>query len=215
MKKTFFIALGLLLVFGTIIYLVEKDKGDNKTANNGDLEREIVEVGTTTALLETYSFEEAVSEAELIAEIEIDKYLEEIKEPSPKTLFDAKIINSYTNDSSLKDIKVLQQGTKEYSFNGNPLFEKDEKYILFLKKAVGDRFDGTDTYWILGEETNIYSIIDNNIIKKWALRDDVLTTIEIKDNRNINSNDNSNKDSQLLDKDLFEDIMKKVIEESK
>ncbi|WP_391203809.1 hypothetical protein [Psychrobacillus sp. L4] len=208
MRKRNYIGFGLIFALGTIFYLEGRETGDIEATKNVVLESEIVKTSGIRGELQVYSFEEAVNKADLIAEIEIVKYLEDIKEPSPKTLFDAKIINTFSGNTSLRNIEILQQGNKEYSFNENPLFKKGEKYILFLKKAVGDRFDGTDTYWLLGEETNIYSVINNKIIKKWALWDEELTSIEIEEN-------NSNKNSQLLDKNLFEEKMKKVINELK
>lgn len=208
MRKRYYFWFGLILALGTIIYLEGREIGDKKTSKNVVLENETVHKNGIHAKLQTYNFEEAVNKADLIAEIEIEKYLEDIIEPSPKTLFDAKIINTFSGDTNLKNIMILQQGNKEYSFNENPLFKKGDKYILFLKKAVGDRFDGTDTYWLLSEETNIYSVINNNLIKKWALWDEELSSIEIKEN-------STNNNSQLLDKNLFEEKMKKVINEMK
>ena len=102
----------------------------------------------------------------------------------------------------MKNIKIIQQGNQEVSINGNALFSKDEKYILFLKNVEEDSQYSPDTYWILGEETNMYKIIDNNTIKKMAMNDSLLNEIEIKDNDQF---------TQLLDKQLFEEKVETII----
>jgi hypothetical protein len=68
------------------------------------------------AALEAYSFDESVEISDLIAEIEITKKVSEIDEPSPKTLFIAKIVKVFkgeTNGSEDNSISVMRQGNSE------------------------------------------------------------------------------------------------------
>ena len=86
------------------------------------------------ASLEEYSFDESVEISDLIAEIEIIEKVSEIDEPSPKTLFNAKIIKVFKGElNSNKDnsIVVMQQGNSEWIFNNNKLFEAGENMYYF------------------------------------------------------------------------------------
>lgn len=203
-KNIIGITLGLTIVLGIVIIVVVSGSESKQVAKDSVVENyETVERVIYTRL-ETFSFEESVNKADLVAEVVIGKNIDDISEPSPKTLFEANIINTFSGDPHQTNIQILQQGNKEYSFNSNKLFNEDEKYILVLKKAVEDRYEGTNTYWILGEETNIYTIIGDNKIKKMSIEDEFLKEVEIKD---------EDLESQLLDKNLFEEKIKKVMSE--
>ena len=189
------ILLGTLFVFSNI----EKNMGD-VAATTGTEEIDTREI--LSAKLITYRFDDAVRRADLIVEIIIQEHLEDITHPAPKTIFSAKVSSILSGETDVKNIKIMQQGNQEVSINGNALFSKEEKYILFLKNVGEDSQYSPDTYWILGEETNIYKVIDNNTIKKMALNDSLLNEIEIKDNDQF---------SQLLDKELFEEKVEMII----
>jgi hypothetical protein len=131
-------------------------------------------VGTIKAELDVLPFYDSVEESDLIAKIKIKDMIQEINDPTPKTIFDAEIIEKIKDTDENNDhIKIMQQGNTEWIFNNNRLFEKDDVLILFLKKAVG--LD--NTYWILGEETNFYEVADNELIIKPAFFRDELTDI--------------------------------------
>ena len=155
-----------------------------------------------SAKLATYRFDDAVRRADLIVEVIIQEHLEDITTPAPKTIFNAKVSSILSGETDVKNIEIIQQGNQEVSINGNAIFSKKEKYILFLKSVGIDSQYSPDTYWILGEETNMYKIIDNNTIKKMALNDSLLNDIEIKDNDQF---------TQLLDKQLFEEKVETII----
>jgi len=124
--------------------------------------------GEIWAEVNTYPFNEAVQKADLIAEITIVEELKELDDPSPKTVFNAKVLNVLKGSKDLQDIQVMQMGNHAWAFNDNKLFEPNESYILFLKKAVGKEFEGTNTYWILGEETYTYTVLDEKMVMKNA-----------------------------------------------
>lgn len=177
------------------------------------------------ASLEEYSFDESVEISDLIAEIEIIEKVSEIDEPSPKTLFNAKIIKVFKGElNSNKDnsIVVMQQGNSEWIFNNNKLFEAGEKYVLFLKKATG--YD--NTYWILCEEINTYTIetIDNaKYIVKNSVKDARLKKIQVDEKETIGKITNrlkgkmikqeKIKDIQVMKKDMFDAELTATINE--
>lgn len=208
MKKIFILSLGFLLTLGGGFYLTTKFQ-QNEAINDDVIVHEEDEKKVIYGKTEAFAFKDAIKNADLIAEIEITKHVEDLNEPSPKTLFEGELIKAFKNKKAPDKIKILQAGNQEYSYNEFSLFKPGEKYILFLKEAVGDGFDGTDTYWILGEETNIYSVLENNSVKKWSLKDENLSDIEIKDNNVRLKNENGNE--QVLDKKLFEEKMKKIV----
>jgi len=96
-----------------------------------DTPRQIGQKGQISASIIGYSFDKSYEKADLIAELEISEWLEEIN--------------------------LLQDGNSEYTFNNYPLFKNGDKLLLFLKKAVGEEFE--NTYWILGGTTGVFRLI--------------------------------------------------------
>lgn len=137
--------------------------------------------GRINASLQALPVGQSIATADLIAKVQINKIEKEISEPSEKTILDAKIMETIKPDAAIENketIRILQQGNSRFPFNGNKIFQPSEQYILFLKRAVGEGYDHTDTYWILGEETNIYEVLENGFLSKWALSDSDLSAIE-------------------------------------
>lgn len=169
---------------------------------------------TMQGTLEVYNFEEALDNSDLVVKVEVEQKIRELSEPSPKTLFQAKILDELKPDPSLsKDqIHILQQGNSEWRFNGNDLFSEKERYVLFLKKAVG--IDEPNTYWILGEETGMYKDSGTGKLLKLSYYDKQLEDIEdkeltadfLKDNEKKNS-----KDVQVVDEQQFKDKIGKTL----
>ncbi|MBO0603532.1 hypothetical protein I2483_17845 [Sporosarcina sp. E16_3] len=213
MKKTLGIISVGILAIATVFFI----------ANTNDLKNEVKlseEVSNTSAPtkgqmkaeLETFNFDDAVANAELIAEVEIGKQIKEIDDPAPKTLFEATVKQVLKGTENLENIEVLQQGNSEWSFNDNNQFSPNEKYILFLKKAVGEGYEGSNVYWILGEETNIYSIVDGNKVVKNSLYEEDLKRIEEDtpvNTLNLITKNERKKDIQILNKEKFE---KRIVE---
>lgn len=211
MRKIIYLSLGLLMTLVGVFYLSTKSQQNPIVIEEDVIVKEDSEKKVIYGKTEAFSFKDAIKTADLIAEVEITNHLKDLNEPSPKTLFEAKLVNTFKNQKNLNEIQVLQAGNKEYSYNDNPLFIPGEKYILFLKKAIGDGYDGTDTYWILGEETNIYSVLDNNELNKWSLEDEDLGSIELnKDSMKVK---NENYRGQSLNKKLFVEKLRKIIKE--
>lgn len=164
--------------------------------------------------LEVYNFEEALDNSDLVVKVEVEQKTRELSEPSPKTLFQVKILDELKPDPSLStdQIHILQQGNSEWRFNGNDLFSEKERYVLFLKKAVG--IDEPNTYWILGEETGMYKDSGTGKLLKLSYYDKQLEDIEdkeltadfLKDNEKKNS-----KDVQVVDEQQFKDKIGKTL----
>jgi len=118
------------------------------------------------ALLQTYPFDEAVQQADVVSEIVITNHAGEIDEPSAKTIFSAEVVESYKGGLEAGEtIDVLQEGNSKVEFKGTRLFQVGEKYVLILKKATGFT---EPTYWILGGETGVYEVVDDSTLIKWA-----------------------------------------------
>jgi len=207
-----------IIVFIAIIGIIGVFIYNNDSGRSTD-----VRAKHMTVELEDLGFEESIATADIIAEVKIESIIEEIDEPSAKTIFAAQSSKVYKNDADkLKAINIMQQGNSQWIFNNNEQFKTNEKIILFLKKAVGYE----DTYWIIGEELNYYKFItvDNEeYIAKWSKQEKVLSKIEKKSVKekfelkfkNEKSNDYKLKDTQLFLKQDFEKILMQYIENKK
>lgn len=109
--------------------------------------------GTISSTVKGYTFNELANAADIIAEVKISEWLKETNEPIQKTFFKAKFLNIYKSNvgEDLQEIILMQRGNSEYTIKDYPLFQNDDKLVLFLKKAT----DIENTYWILGEHTTV------------------------------------------------------------
>ncbi|QTD40291.1 hypothetical protein [Sporosarcina sp. Te-1] len=207
MKKVLrIIGIGIIGFTALFFIISLNDSKDNSRLEVGKNNTLSSTKGKLHGELKTYSFDDAVNEAELIAEIIIEKQIKEIGEPpTPKTLFEATVTEIYKGPPNLDKIEVLQAGNSKWSF-GNELFSPDEKYILFLKKAVGEEFEGSDVYWIIGEETNTYSVVESDKVVKNALYDEDLKSIEedVPLLSNLHRITSQEEEIQVLNKEKFE-----------
>lgn len=170
---------------------------------------------TIQAKLQVFNFEEALKNSDLVVKVEVEKKTRELSEPSPKTLFQAKILDELKADLSLNtdQIHILQQGNSEWRFNDNDLFSEKERYVLFLKKAVG--IDEPNTYWILGEETGMYKDSGTGKLLKLSYYDKQLEDIEDKELTTDFLKDNEkkmdSKDVQVVNEQQFRNKVEKTL----
>ncbi len=168
------------------------------------------------ALVMTYPFDEALELSEVVSEISIVKNVGEIYEPTAKTIFSAVVTKTFKGSVAPGDaIQILQEGNGKVEFNDTPLFQPGEKYVLILKKAT-DFPEGT--YWILGGETGIYQVIDDNSIVKWSKSEKQLQNIEIEGDIETTKLNGilelaKTKETQLLSKEKFEKLIKYQLKE--
>jgi len=120
-------------------------------------------------------FEEAIEEADLVAKLSIDHVIKELDSPSYKTLFQASVINVVKGDKELTTVHVLQAGNSKCSSNENELFLPGEQYYLILNDATQGGLE--NTYYIQGEETSMYKIVEDGYIVKLAYKDNYLSDI--------------------------------------
>ena len=122
MKRLFL----LIIIFFTFMTACnkQKDHTDNNPVSSAQKES-IAEYEEINAELETFQFEDAIENADLIAEVVIQDKVSELKEgPMPQTVFNATISEILLGNPDLTEIKVMQQGGSNRRFNGNALFLK-------------------------------------------------------------------------------------------
>ena len=191
------------------MYITSDLHGKASSSNeNKVITQQVSPKGKVHTEINVYTFEEVVKKADLIAEVEIIKKVKELSEPSPKTVFEARILEGFKESKELETINVLQEGNSEWLYDDNEPFKENEKYILFLKTAVGEEFEGTDTYWILGAQTNTYSVLNEDKIMKNGLYDEELALIE----DTVKMRSLTDNDKQVLNKNLFLKKLNEVIE---
>ncbi|WP_213515724.1 hypothetical protein [Paenibacillus montaniterrae] len=126
--------------------------------------------------IEAFDFKRAAEEADIVVGVEILKLVEELEQPSPKTLWQAKVLTVWKGDAALDTIHILQAGNSCTDYVSSKLMKPQEQYVLFLKQAVSVK--QPDSYWILGEETTIYQVAEDNYLVKHAYPDPELKEIE-------------------------------------
>lgn len=182
---------------------------------NGRAELEQSPPKSIHGTLHAYHFQDALSSSDLVVKVEIEKKTRELSDPSPKTLFQAKILDELKADPSLdsNEIHILQQGNREWLFNDNDLFSEKDRYVLFLKRAID--IAEPNTYWILGEETGMYKDSGNGKLLKLSYYDKQLEDIEDKKLTTIYMKDNEQKrlqkDVQVIHEQQLKDKVKKTL----
>lgn len=204
--------IGSLVLFFSILGGFSFFKINSNETSTPKTENVVQAKGVIKAEVEVFEFEDAVNKSDVIAEVKIQTKKKELNDPSPKTIFEAKVKEGYKGIEKNVTINILQQGNSEWIFNENKLFSANEEYVLFLKKAVGEEFEGTNTYWILGEETNIYSSINDKEVLKNSYYDTVLADIE---NKSLTEEykKKEKKDVQVLGKEQLKEKIKMVTKE--
>lgn len=182
----------------------EAGNGAAKETANGKV------VKTISAEIEEYSFDEALSKVDLIAEVKINNIVKEIVVPIEKTIFEVEVLNVLLGNVEHKYIKILQHGTKEVSFNNNDLFKVGEKYVLFLRETI--EFPDAD-YWIQGEEGGIYKVEENILVKINGPYAE-LNDIQIGETDETSSSQKliNNGIQQILDKESFYELLQNITE---
>lgn len=199
--------LALSIVFSVVVN--GEGNGKEKAAPEQPVQK------TIQAKLQVHNFEEALKNSDLVVKVEVEKKTRELSEPSPKTLFQAKILDELKADQSLNtdQIHILQQGNSEWRFNDNGLFSEKERYVLFLKKAVG--IDEPNAYWILGEETGMHKDSGTGKLLKLSYYDKQLEDIEDKeltaDFLKDNEKEMNSKDIQVVNEQQFKDKVQRTL----
>lgn len=220
MRRFFLILMiGFSLLFAGCSYQADTKKQDEKIVEDKPEIQEDKPMGRIHAMLETFEFEEAVAQADLVAQIEILDVLKEIDEPSPATIFRAAVKESLKGSSPTEEIFVMQQGNSDFTFNDNFLFKQGENYLLFLMETID--FDVENSYWILGEESGMYKLIDESTAVKLAFKDDSLKKIEISVENNASLSQKNTelsmneREMQFVKQDELKNLIKNISGERK
>jgi len=209
-KKVFSLVFGGLLITGlSIITLTVLGEESRPSINSSSVPIDNKEKRIPVhAELNVEPLEKTIQTmSDLVAEVEIGNIIKEMDEPGPKTIYSAKVLDVLSGDETLKEISVLQQGNSRYEFNGNRMFKSGEKYILVLKNAPEL---GESVYWIRGEETQIYEVLEDNDLLRWSTPfENELIDIE-KEKKVKVTNILKEKNYKIIDKKLFKEKIKKI-----
>lgn len=202
-----------MLIFGVLIFMTACSEETKKSVSK-EVET-IVEVPAgIEAQMVPFDLKGDTERANLIAEVTITEKIEEVDEkPIPYTVFRAEVNEIFKGELNRKEITIKKSGNSEWVVNHNKMYESGEKYILFLKETLASKSD----YWVLGEDTGEFQIIDNATIAKLKVPIEEFKEIELNNPKAISETlkqkDTSN--TQVIDKEGFIEIVKREIERGK
>ena len=104
MKKIKLMSITLILVIILLACSAGIDESGNKSPKETDNKTVIK---TISAEIEEYSFDEALSKVDLIAEVQIENIVKEIENPIEKTIFEVKVLNILLGNIDREYIKIL------------------------------------------------------------------------------------------------------------
>lgn len=112
--------------------------------------------GVISASLDrSYTFEEAYQEADLVAYVKVEDWIEENEEQGI-TYYDAIIVEQHKG-TEINEMVLLQDGTSSRTLKGYPLFTYGNEMLVFLKEAVDTEYD--NAYWIIGSFTTLLDVV--------------------------------------------------------
>lgn len=105
-------------------------------------------------LAKKYTFESAMSEADVVARIKVGDWLAEDTDIF-KTYYEAKVLQCFKG-SMPETITLLQEGCSTGTLKGYPLFTSGNEMLVFLKEAIETPYDSP--YWIMGSFTTFLDV---------------------------------------------------------
>jgi hypothetical protein len=102
-----------------------------------------------TTLVKEYTFDVAVEDSDLIADVTIIEWLGESIGTGCATFFRARV-NATLKGKEYEEITLLQSGNSEYTMQGFPLFKNGDRLLVFLTKAPGAQeaqSEHRNNYW--------------------------------------------------------------------
>lgn len=117
-----------------------------------------------------FTLSEAFLDADLVAEVIITGWLDEIinqENVSELTYFKANIIKTYKNITELDtdEITILQSGNSDWTYQNYPLFQNGDRLLLCLKSYTNERFTRGNTNCFMiagGQQTELYIVEEDN-----------------------------------------------------
>lgn len=177
MKKKINLFIVLILVFTLLASTLAYGTVNTKLASISSIPKFTI-INNKTKL---YSFDQSFDMADLIALVKISQKASVTSPQDKSTVFTANILKTYKikdPSSDNNNINIIQHGTVNYSYNGYPLFKKNDQMIVFLKKAPGNK----NTYSIIGDEANTFKVVTlhyNTYIVKLYGNDPQLSKAEV------------------------------------
>lgn len=190
----------LLLLFVILLAACNKENENGNSIDYGLVEEVPGGIEVET---ESFSLEGGIKLSDIVVEVIIKEKVEEVSvEPIPYTVFSVEVQELYQGNIDNEMITIKQQGDSEWTVNSNKLFEEGERYIFFLKETKQSKSD----YWIIGEETGFFQVLDSGEIVKLVESIAGLRDVEVD---NVGDYDKSSLnlkiaiDEQILDKQKF------------
>ena len=149
---------GVLLL---ILYITAPWKGGRETP---------VRVGSkgvdVASLYRSYTLEEAILYSDLVADVTVTSWLSETVRQSSTQVFDKTFfsvkVNAVIKGEPLEQFVLMQDGNGLYTRDNYPLFQKDDRLILFLNKndrAEDDSYKYDTFYWIIGSYSTVMDVV--------------------------------------------------------
>lgn len=190
----------LLLLFVILLAACNKENENGNSIDYGLVEEVPGGIEMET---ESFSLEGGIKLSDIVVEVIIKEKVEEVSvEPIPYTVFSVEVQELYQGNIDNEMITIKQQGDSEWTVNSNKLFKEGERYIFFLKETKQSKSD----YWIIGEETGFFQVLDSGEIVKLVESIAGLRDVEVD---NVGDYDKSSLDlkiaidEQILDKQKF------------
>lgn len=120
---------------------------------------------------EKYTFETAMTEADVVARIKVGNWIAEDTELH-ETYYEATVQQCFKGDAP-NAFTLLQDGCSNGTLKGYPLFTYGNELLVFLKEATGIEYESP--YWIIGSFTTQLDVTyDNSGIRYYADRYGIL-----------------------------------------
>lgn len=115
--------------------------------------------GIEASLGNQYTFESALSEADVVARIEVGNWLAEDTNLY-KTYYEATVLQCFKG-SIPETFTLLQDGCSAATMKTYPLFTSGNEILVFLKKASVTTYESP--YWIIGSYTTLLDVFYDEI----------------------------------------------------
>ena len=118
-------------------------------------------IGTGTfqgALGERYTFESALSEADVVARIEVGNWISEDTDIF-QTYYEATVLECFKG-SIPTSFTLLQDGCSQATEKRYPLFTHGNELLVFLNEATLTDYESP--YWIIGSFTTVFDVFYDN-----------------------------------------------------
>ena len=107
---------------------------------------------------EKYTFETAMTEADVVARIKVGNWIAEDTELH-ETYYEATVQHCFKGNIP-NTFTLLQDGCSNGTLKGYPLFTYGNELLVFLKEATGIEYESP--YWIIGSFTTLFDVTYDN-----------------------------------------------------